>query len=98
GIGAAAPILGSLTLGVLALISRVGNALKGPLPPAMLTPIPTPMGDLGAAIRMAWAVDSLLIAALAGAAAALVLQAPILLIGVTASLIGVVVSRWRRRG
>lgn len=98
GVGAAAPVLGSLTLGVLALISRVGNALKGPLPPALLTPIPTPMGDLGAAIRMTWAVDGLLIAASAGAAAALVLQAPILLIGVTASLIGVVVSRWCRRG
>ncbi|MGL3149559.1 DUF6297 family protein [Microbacterium sp. A82] len=98
GIGPITPILSSLAVGILALFARVSNALKGPLPPALLTPIPTPMGDLGAAIRMTWAVDSLLIAGLAGAAAALVLHTPTLLIGVAAPLAGVVISRWRCRG
>lgn len=85
-------------LGMLALIARVSNALKGPLPPALLTPIPTPMGDVGAAIRMTWALDALLLAALARASAALAFQAPALLIGVTATLLGVGINRWRHRG
>ncbi|MGM7696963.1 hypothetical protein [Microbacterium sp. A84] len=98
GIGAAAPILSSLILGMLALVARVCNALKGPLPPVLLAPIPTPMGDVGAAIRMAWALDALLLSALAGTSAAFVFQAPVLLIGVTATLIGVSINRWRHRG
>ena len=35
---------------LLALLACVGNALKGPLPPSLLTPIPTPVGDLGPAV------------------------------------------------
>lgn len=98
GIGAAAPIISSLILGLLALIARVGNALKGSLPTALLTPIPTPMGDLSAAARMTWALDAVLLAALAGTAATLAFESPILLIGVTAALIGVGLNRWRHRG
>lgn len=98
GIGPAAPILSSLTLGMLALTTRVSNALKGPLPPALLAPIPTPIGDLGAVVRITWALDGVLLAALAGTSAVLLFQAPILLIGVAATLIGVGISRWRHRG
>ncbi|WP_159502482.1 hypothetical protein [Microbacterium sp. 18062] len=98
GIGAAAPLASSLALGLLALIARVSNALKGPLPPALLTPIPTPMGDLGAAVRMTWALDGVLLAASAGAAAALAFESPVLLIGVTVTLIGVGINRWGHRG
>lgn len=97
GIGATAPILSSLMLGMLTLVSRVNNALKGPLPPVLLAPIPTPMGDVGAAVRMAWAMDALLLAAATGASVALLFQAPALLIGVTAILLGVGISRWRHR-
>lgn len=97
GIAIAAPILSSLTLGMLALITRASNALKGPLPPALLTPIPTPMGDLGAAVRLTWALDALLLVALAGASASLVFQAPALLIGVTTTMLGVGINRWRHR-
>lgn len=98
GIGAAAPILSSLALGLLTLIARVSNALKGPLPPALLTPIPTPVGDLGAAMRMAWALDGVMLAAAAGVAAALAFESPLLLTGVAVTLIGVGINRWRHRG
>lgn len=98
GIGAAAPIVSSLALGVFTLIARVGNALKGPLPPALLTPIPTPVGDLGAAMRMAWALDGVLLAGAAGASAALAFESPLLLAGVAVILIGVGINRWRHRG
>lgn len=97
-IGHAIPaILGSLALGILAIIARIGNALKGPLPPALLTPIPTPMGDLGAAARLAWAMDGVLLTAMAGASAALVFQPPVLLPAVGIALTGLTIHRWRHR-
>ncbi|WP_238707099.1 hypothetical protein [Microbacterium lushaniae] len=97
-IGHAIPaILGSLALGILAVIARIGNALKGPLPPALLSPIPTPMGDLGAAARLTWAMDGVLLTALAGASAALVLQSPVLLLAVGIALTSLTIRRWRHR-
>jgi hypothetical protein len=97
-IGHAIPaILGSLALGILAIIARIGNALKGPLPPALLTPIPTPMGDLGAAARLTWAMDGVLLTAMAGASAALVFQSPVLLPAVGIALVGLTIHRWRHR-
>lgn len=97
GLGAALPILGSLILGVLTVATRISNALKGPLPPALLTPIPSPMGDLGAAIRLIWALDGVLLAALAGASVALLLHAPFLLVGVALAIGGVGLARWKHR-
>lgn len=97
GVGAAVPSVGALALGLLALVGRVGNALKGALPPALLAPIPTPMGDLGAGVRLVWALDGVLLAALAGAAAALVFTSPALPAGVAAAGIGVAAHRWRAR-
>ena len=97
GIGAAAPIGSSLILGLLALIVRAASALKGSLPVALLIPIPTLVGDLGAAVRLAWALDAVLFAALAGAAAASAFSSPILLIGVSVALLGVGIRRWRHR-
>lgn len=98
GIAAAAPIVSSLALGLLALIARASNAVKGPFPPALLTPIPTPMGDLGAAVRLTWALDSMLLVALAGASATLAFESPILLVSVAVALVGVGIKRWRHRG
>lgn len=97
GLTATGPITGSLALGLLALVARISDAVKGPLPPALLTPIPTPMGDLGAAVRLAWAFDGLLLAAFAGAAAALVFESPLLLLGAAVVLVGIGLNRWRHR-
>ncbi|MEF3403732.1 hypothetical protein [Agromyces sp. CCNWLW203] len=98
GIPAASPLASALALGLLALFTQVGNALKGPLPPELLTPIPTPMGDLGAAVRMTWAVDGVLLAASAGASAALAFESPLLLTGVAVTVVIVGINRWRHRG
>lgn len=98
GIGAAPPVLCALALGPLVLVARISSALKGPLPPSLLTPIPTPLGDLGAAVRLAWALDGVLLAAAAGAAAALVFDSPVLLIVATFALVGIGMQRWRHRG
>lgn len=97
-IGHAMPaMVGSLPLGILAITARIGNALKGPLPPALLTPIPTPIGDLGAAARLTWALDGVVLTALAGASAALVLQSPLLLVAVAVALTGLTIHRWLHR-
>lgn len=97
GIGLFPPLLSSLAVGLLALLARVGNALKGPLPPALLAPVPTPVGDAAAAIRLIWALDAVLAAALAGIAAALIVEVPALLVGVAVAMFGVASRRWRRR-
>lgn len=97
GTSAGAAVISSLVLALLALITRITNALKGPLPPILLTPISTPAGDPMAAVRMAWALDGVLLAASGGAAAALAFESPILLLSVGAGLIGMGIHRWRHR-
>lgn len=87
----------SLILGVMTLVSRVSGALKGPLPPALLAPIPTPLGDLGAATRLAWALDGILFTAVAGASVALIPTSPLPLLVVGVVIGGLVVRRWHHR-
>lgn len=91
-------VLGSAALGILALLTRVANALKGPMPPALLSPIPTPAGDLAAAVRLAWAMDGILLAGFAGASAALLFHAPLLLLATGLAIAAVIIRRWRQRG
>jgi len=51
---------------VSVLVVRAWGAAKGQLPVSLLTPIPTPMGDLSALNVTAWLADAPLVAALAG--------------------------------
>ncbi|MCU1480730.1 MAG: hypothetical protein JWQ19_1516 [Subtercola sp.] len=97
GTSPGAAIAGALSLGLLGLVVRIVNALKGPLPPILLTPIPTAMGDPMAAVRMAWALDGLLLAALVGTSAALAVGAPLLLLTAAGIVIGSGIFRWRSR-
>ena len=71
GHSALAAGVAALVLGLMTLAARVSGAMKGPLPPALLAPVPTPVGDLGAAARLAWALDGLLLTAAAGASVTL---------------------------
>jgi len=89
--------LSAVTLGMLTLTARIGTALKGSLPPALLTPIPTPVGDLGAAARLAWALDGVVMAAMAGASVTLASGSPAPLIGTGVVLAVLVIRRWRNR-
>lgn len=97
GSSLAAPLVASLGLGTVALIGRVSTALKGMLPPSLLTPIPTPVGDVSIVVQLAWALDGVLVVALAGIAAALVLQAPAYFVVVALFTVGIGVNRWRTR-
>lgn len=96
--GAVVPsALSTLCVGTLALGARVSNALKGPLPSALLAPIPTPMGDYGGMARLTWALDGVLLMGLAGAAIALPQATPVLLVATATTLTALVVARWRAR-
>ncbi|WP_129667732.1 DUF6297 family protein [Phytoactinopolyspora endophytica] len=97
GLPAVMPLVSSLALGCLSVIGRISSALKGMLPPSLLTPIPTPMGDLGAAVHMTWALDAALLSAILGAAAVLAFEAPLLLASTTIVILGVGLRRWRHR-
>ncbi|MEN2741068.1 hypothetical protein ABCS02_25070 [Microbacterium sp. X-17] len=97
GIPAVASIVGALAVGLLGLVIRIGGAVKGMLPPALLAPMPTPMGDPSAAVRLVWALDGVLLAASAGAAAAIAFESPLWLAVVAATAGAIVIRRWRRR-
>ncbi|MCS5715565.1 DUF6297 family protein [Herbiconiux sp. CPCC 205716] len=84
-------------LAALALAGRLAAALKGPFPPVLLTPVPTAMGDPMAAVRLAWALDGVLLASAAGLAAALLTSVPLLAAGVAAATVVTVAYRWRHR-
>ncbi|WP_447653217.1 hypothetical protein [Microbacterium sufflavum] len=91
------PVLGVLLLGLFGVLTGLATALQGPLPPALLAPMPTPMGDLGGAVRFAWALQGVLLAGLAGAATAMIVDVPGFALGTAVVLIGLCAHRWRHR-
>ena len=54
-------------LAVVLVAARAWDAAKGPMPLSLMTPIPTPQGDLSVLSVLVWQADSLLLAVLAGA-------------------------------
>src|SRR5699024_4637773 len=60
----ALPVLLALVL----VAARARDAAKGPMPLSLMTPIPTPQGDLSVLSVLVWQADALLLAMLAGAA------------------------------
>ena len=97
GTAPASGAVSAVLLVALTLANRIGNGLKGPLPPVLLTPVPTAMGDPMAAVRLAWALDGLILAALAGTASALALTAPLFATAVVAVTVATGIHRWRHR-
>ncbi|GGA59704.1 hypothetical protein GCM10011490_07240 [Pseudoclavibacter endophyticus] len=94
--GSAAAYAAPAALGVLTLAVRVADARKGPMPVAMLTPIPTEAGDLGALRRVVWAVDALLLAILAGVGAAVLPVAPAISVVAVIAIVAVAARRGPR--
>ena len=84
-------------MGLCAVVARASNALKGQLPLPLLTPIPTPEGDLSGAVRFLWSIDGIVLVALVGATLPLAATAPAWCAAACAVLLGVGVMRWRRR-
>lgn len=62
--GGAAPLLGGLAM----VAVRAYEAGRGHLPPLLLTPMPSEVGDVSVLARLVWQLDSVIIAALLGLA------------------------------
>ncbi|KAA9104507.1 hypothetical protein [Microbacterium rhizomatis] len=86
-----------VSVGAIAIGTRIGNALKGSMPLSLLAAVPTPFGDPMALVRVAWAVDGLLLVGVAGASAGAGASAAVFLFGVAAMAAVVGFARWRRR-
>ena len=87
----------SIALALGAVAARVMGAFKPPMPIALLMPMPTPMGDMAALARAAWAIDGVLFAGVAGVAASTVFSAPWMILLVLAGGLAVIARRWARR-
>src|SRR5699024_1187772 len=74
--GVALPVLLALVL----VAARARDAAKGPMPLSLMTPIPTPQGDLSVLSVLVWQADALLHDVLAGA----VLAGLLMLLGLLA--------------
>ena len=97
GVPLGVALTGAGAIGILALALRFGSALKGPLPPSLLTPVNTPVGDLSVVMQIGWAISDPLIAIL-GALTATVLPITPLPLVMLAVCVGVVVLvRWKKR-
>lgn len=90
-------VLSALLLGLFVLGIRVNSAIKGPLPTVLLAPMPTPMGDSMAAVRLVWALDAIMLAALLGTAVASLFTMPLFFAGIAVAIVGTAPIRWQRR-
>lgn len=88
-------IPGAVALALGALIARIADAFSPPMPLYLLFPMPTPMGDLSAAARLLWALDSILL--LGGIGLCVASTVPALALVPGAVLTALAVRRWRMR-
>lgn len=90
-------VLAAALLVLSALALRLASALKGPMPPVLLAPMSTPMGDPMAAVRLVWALDAPVFAAASGAAVALLPDAPLATCALAGAIAVMIAVRWRGR-
>jgi len=90
-------VIAAAITGIIAVLARVNNALKGFMPARLYVPVITPMGDLSALNRVLWAIDAVLLVAVGGIAVALLPTTPVPLLAVFAVLLLVGARRWRAR-
>ncbi len=85
-------------LAVLLVAVRAYDSAKGPLPPVLLTPVPTPAGDVSGLVVLAWQADALLIAATTAAVAVSAPgpTAPVVLAAATVAVVAATQRRLRR--
>ncbi|WP_435300405.1 hypothetical protein [Timonella sp. A28] len=88
---------GVLILSTFTVLTRIIYTIKGPMPPVLLTPIPTPMGDMSVYAQAVWVCDGIICAALVGVAAVTFVQAPQISIAVAVVLSACGVMRWKNR-
>lgn len=82
---------------VIALVTRISDALRGPSPLFLLTPAPSALGDPMPLIRVLWALDGTILASLAGAAGANADASAVGLCVAAFVVLAICSLRWSRR-
>ncbi|WP_109474350.1 hypothetical protein [Ornithinimicrobium cavernae] len=97
----AAGLLEAGLLGILLVVVRAYDSAKGMLPLILLTPAPSPAGDLSGLMVLAWQADALLISITLAVTLALATTAAGLLMGLGAAILGgavvIALTAWRLR-
>lgn len=97
-LGAAVSALAGLLVMAIVVAARAYDSARGPLPIALLTPMPGPFGDMSGLTVAAWQADALLISSGAGAVvAAGVARGPVGAVVLSAVLCYLLVRAMRRR-
>ncbi len=97
-VGAPASALAGVLVMVTVVAARAYDSARGPLPLALLTPMPGPFGDLSGLGVAAWQADALLISSGAGAVvAAGVARGPVGAVALSAVACSLLVQAMRRR-
>jgi hypothetical protein len=89
------PVTAALTVTLLALGARVSDSLRGPSPTFLLSSAPSAMGDPMPALRILWALDAPILAAVAGVSS--IAPHPIWIVAAGAAIAATCVARWVRR-
>lgn len=98
-VGWPADVLAALLPGLLLVAVRAFDSVKGPLPLTLLSPVPSPVGDLSGVVVLAWQADALLLSVALGVGwmyAVTTVSALVALVGATLAL-GVVAALTRGR-
>lgn len=86
--------LPGIAVAVIAVLLRLAGALKGPLPQALLAPVPTPAGDLSGFNVMLWSLDGVLVAMLVGGVLAAIAAASAIAGLVSAAVVIALLTAW----
>ncbi|WP_291757600.1 hypothetical protein [Cellulomonas sp. 73-145] len=82
---------------ILVVLARAYDSAKGPLPVVLLTPMPSPIGDLSSVNVSLWEADALIIAMVAGALAVAAAGSPVRLLVFALVVVALLVLGLRRR-
>lgn len=98
GSGALEAVILPAALAPVMIAGRMRDAAKGPMPLSLMTPMPTPQGDMAVIPMLAWQSDAILLAMLCGAVLAALgqLGASWLLGGAAILIAGMGLMAWTR--
>jgi len=90
-------LTGACAVGILTLALRFGSALKGPLPPSLLTPVNTPAGDISIVMQVGWALSDPLLAILGTLSITMLAVTPVPFVLLAAWTTVLILVRWTKR-
>lgn len=90
-------LLHVLLVGALSIVLRAASSFKGYMPVSLLSPIPTPFGDISVINRFLWSIDGVVMSFGVGVGISLGVDSPMFLVLSALLVLAFFVYRWRRR-